>query len=241
MRCLVAVRLRGPCGLSNGPLAFAFAGRIAGAFLDVAGRGNGDRLGIRPFDGTHLDLARHSLVDHGYHAGKHHLRGAAQRARDLDAAFGDGDRRTLLGHLDGEHRAFDEGDGIGRADGEMGGRLALDAEQSAAVILDHLDQPARLGGAGQANLRARRDDHIFLAAHQHGAAAGAGGDDVARREQAAPRRGEDEARTADSHGARRFRHPPRGRVRRSGRAAPQGKKQKQKESPHRRRSCPADA
>jgi hypothetical protein len=124
----------------------------------------------------------------------------------------------------------------------MGGRLALDPEQGAAVILDHLDEAARLGGGGgEADPRARRDDHIFLAAHQHGPAAGTGADHVAGREPAAARRGQDEAGMDHPYRSRRLGDPPGRRFRRRGRAAPQAEKQKQKESPHRRRSWPADA
>jgi hypothetical protein len=237
MRDPVAVSLRSPCQIALP----ARAGAIAWSLLRIAGGGDGDRFGIRSIGRTHADLAGRASVDDGDHAGENHLRGAAERARDLDSAFGDGDRRTLLGHVDGEHRALDEGDGVRSADCEMRGRLALDAEQRAAVILDHLDEAGRLGGGREAQPRAGGDDDIFLAPHQHGAAAGTGSDDVARREQSATDRGEDQARMTDSHWPRRFGHPPGWRVGRRGRAAPQGKKQKQKESPHRRRSCPADA
>jgi hypothetical protein len=123
----------------------------------------------------------------------------------------------------------------------MRGRLALDAEQGAAVILDHLDEAARLRGRGQADSRAGGDDHIFLAPYQHGAAAGAGGDDVAGRKLAAARRGEDQAGMGDADRTGGFGDPPSRRFRRHGRAAPQGENPDQKESPHRRRSCPADA
>jgi hypothetical protein len=210
---------------------------VTGPFLGIAGRGDRDRLGVRPLGRTHLDVAGLVPGDGGDIAGEHHPSLAAERARDLDPPFGDGDGRTFVSHLHGEDGALDEGDRVGGADGEMGGRLALDPEQGAAVILDHLDEAARLGGGRQAHTRRRRDDHIFLSPNQHRAAAGARRDDVAVGEPAAARRGEDEAGMADPHRARRFGDPPGRSFRRRGRAAPQGKKPEQKVSPHRRRSC----
>jgi hypothetical protein len=210
---------------------------VTGPFLGIAGRGDRDRFGVRPLGRTHLDIAGLVPGDGGDIAGEHHPSLASERARDLDPAFGDGDRRTFVSHLDGEDGALDEGDRVGGADGEMGGRLAFDPEQGAAVILDHLDEAARLGGGRQAHSRRRRDDHIFLPPNQHRAAAGARRDDVAGGELAAARRGEDQAGMADLDRPRRLGDPPGRSFRRRGRAAPQGKKPQKKVSPHRRRSC----
>jgi hypothetical protein len=91
----------------------------------------------------------------------------------------------------------------------MRSRLLLDPERGAAPILEHLDDPAFLGGRGQSKPGERRDDHIFLPAHQHGAAVGTGGDDVARLQRGAARRGGGSAAMLNLDRAGRFGHPPR--------------------------------
>jgi hypothetical protein len=90
----------------------------------------------------------------------------------------------------------------------MGGRLLFDPEGGPPEILEHLDDPALLLGRRQAQSGARRDDHIFLASHEHGSAVGAGGDDVARLERGPADRGSASPATLDLHGAGRFGHPP---------------------------------
>jgi hypothetical protein len=100
----------------------------------------------------------------------------------------------------------------------MGGRLFFDPEGGPAPILEHLDESALLGGGGKPKLRSGRDDHIFLAAHQHRAAVGAGGDDVARLERGAPNGCRGAAAMPDLDRSGRLRHPPAGDLRECGMA-----------------------
>jgi hypothetical protein len=67
--------------------------------------------------------------------------------------------------------------------------LLLDPESGAAEILEHLDDPAGFRRRREPHPRARRDDHIFLSAYQHGAAVGSGGDHVAGIQGGSARRG----------------------------------------------------
>jgi hypothetical protein len=46
---------------------------VTGPFLGIAGRGHGDRFGIRPFGRAHLDVAGLVPGDGGDIAGQHHL------------------------------------------------------------------------------------------------------------------------------------------------------------------------
>jgi hypothetical protein len=90
----------------------------------------------------------------------------------------------------------------------MRGRLLLDPEGGPAPILDHLDDPALLGGGGQPKPGARRDDHIFLASDQDRPAVGAGGDDVPGPKRCPARRGGGPAAVLDLDRSGRFGHPP---------------------------------
>jgi hypothetical protein len=92
----------------------------------------------------------------------------------------------------------------------MRSRLLLDPEGGPAPILEHLDDPALLRGGGQPDPGARRDDDIFLPAHQHGPAVGSGRHDVARLERRAAGRGGGPAAMLDLHGSGRFGHSPGG-------------------------------
>jgi hypothetical protein len=91
----------------------------------------------------------------------------------------------------------------------MRSRLLLDPEGGPAPVLEHLDDPALLRGGGKADSRARRDDHIFLPAHQHGPAVGPGRDDVARLKRGASRGGGRPAAMLHLHRSGGLGHPPR--------------------------------
>jgi hypothetical protein len=100
----------------------------------------------------------------------------------------------------------------------MRSRLLLDAEGGAAPILKHLDDSALFGGGREPKLGARRDDHIFLPAHQHRSAVRPGGDDVAGLKRRAAQGGGGSAALPNLHRAGGFRHPPDRHLREGGMA-----------------------
>jgi hypothetical protein len=105
--------------------------------------------------------------------------------------------------------------------------LLLDPEGGPAPVLQHLDDPALLGGGRQSDPGARRHDHIFLASHEDGPAVCAGGDDVARLERGSPHRCGGPSALLDLHRSGGLCHPPGGRLREGGMAP---EKQKDDES-----------
>jgi hypothetical protein len=113
-------------------------------------------------------------------SGRHQLALAAVRGGDLNPALLDRDRGCLGVDGDGEHRPLDQSDEVGRAYAEMGRVLLLDPEDGTAVILDHLNDAARVARLGKAQPRGGRHNDVVLAPHEHGARAGRGLDDVAR-------------------------------------------------------------
>jgi hypothetical protein len=102
----------------------------------------------------------------------------------------------------------------------MRSRLLLDPEGRPAPVLEHLDDPALLGGGRQSDPGARRHDDIFLSAHQHGPPVGAGRNDVARLKRGAARSGGGSAAMLDLHRSCGLGHPP-GRDLREGGMAPE--------------------
>jgi len=100
---------------------------------------------------------------------------------------------------DAEFGALHDRREIGGPDAEMRRCLTFDLEQRAAEILQHLDDAAAAARRRNAELGARRDDDIFPAAHQHGAAAGAGEDEVPGPERGAAASRLEAARLAELH------------------------------------------
>ena len=152
-------------------------------------------------------------------AGDDELALAARRSRDLDPSFLHRDHSAAAIDGDREHRAFHQRDEVRRADPEMRCLLLLDPEHRAAIILEHLDDAARIARLREAKPGGGRDDHIILPAHEHGARSGGGLDHVPRAQDRAAAHGGNAAAVADIDPSRRFGDAP-GRFRGgSGRSA----------------------
>jgi hypothetical protein len=189
-----AVGVRGRDTVRIGPLrafgrglvAVAAVGRVIVAAVVRGGRpGSALAADVAAATGCRCDLELVGVAheDRADAACDHQLALAPIRRRDLHPALVDRDRRAFGIDGDGEHRPLHERDQIGRADAEMRRVLLLDAEHRLPEILEHLDNAALLARAGQPQPRRRRDDHIILAAHEHGASAGRRFDDVAGAER----------------------------------------------------------
>jgi len=182
--------------------------RVAGRFgarrdIEAVGLGGGDRAGATRDDQLAL---------------------AAVRRRHLHAALLNRDRGAAAVDGDAEHRPLHEGDQIRGTDAEVRCLLLLDAKDGPPIILEDLDDAARIARLGQAQPRRRRDDHIILAAHEHGARARRRLDHVAcAQHRPAPHRRHAVA-VPDVDLARSLRHPPRGLARDGGGAGEEGDK-----------------
>jgi hypothetical protein len=168
--------------------------------------------------GLHFDPARPRRGDARGHSGFDHLAGVAVASAHLDPAFRDRHLGAFAVGGDGEDRAFDQRHEIGRLHPEMRSRLFLDSEGGASPILEHLDDSAFLGGGGQPKPGARRHDHIFLAADEHGAAVRARRHHVARRQGRTAHGGGGAPAMLDLDRPGRLRNPPKRHLGEGGRA-----------------------
>jgi len=224
----------GASGVGNVPDRIVEARRAAGAAVGGSPLGLPAERGLRDVGGgrgvarharRHLEPVRGRGGDRAGGAGDDELALGAVGSRDLDPAFLDGHGRAGAIDRDGEDRPLDEGDEIRRANAEMRRVLLLDPEDGASVILQHLDDAARIARLREPQARRRRDDDVILAAHQHRPGAGGGLDHVARPQQCAATQGGDGVAVADVDLAGRFGDAPgglRGGRRRAGREEEQG-------------------
>jgi hypothetical protein len=183
----------------------AVRGRLAtaGGFGDIGGRFAADLSG-----GGDVQPVWICRSDCPHPPGDDQLALAAVGRGDLDPSLLDRHRRAGLVDRDGEHGALDERDEIRGADAEMRRVLLLDAEDGAAIIFEHLDDAAAVARFREAQPGAGRDDHIILAADQHGAGAGGGLDHVAGTEDGAAVHLNDAPALADVDPSRGFGDAP---------------------------------
>lgn len=154
-------------------------------------------------------MSRRARGHEARQAGGDQLAFVAIGSRDLDSAFGDGDRGAVGVRVHREHRSLDRRREQPGLDPEMRQRLLLDLVEGAAIGLDHFDEALRRRLARHREARRRRQDDDVAAMDQHRAARRPGAERVTRRQRHAARGRGGSPVMLEGHGPAGLADPPR--------------------------------